>query len=418
MEYKMKSNAWLKCILCIICVVFLTSCRNDKIELNTYEDSNLSTSQIKRTSVPDLNKGVTSGIEVASNFSQNIPPLKFLSSPQDNKETQRLETFFPEFENAYHISNLVWALRTRLSPNGEWFITKYKDESQIETLAIHSSSNEDSIETFQINGDEINALDIWNSTSRSFLIGAADQYSPRSSSQIVLMNLDGEKFEPVFYPIQSSSRLRTSFSPNGEMVAVYFPEKREIHIINLDLELYEKIALDWLEKEQVIDVLVWSNLGIFLQIRDLAQNDVPYYEIYLVDDQTNLINKSVHATRVLGAHPEKPYVLLVQEISPSPNRKTELQIYNLETGEIEKSLELTFSFFVRAANSNPYIAFQVANSKSPQYSDLIIFDWETLELKFLGEINNLVNWNTDLEGFLVLQANEEGYWFEVVHPEE
>lgn len=311
-------------------------------------------------------------------------------------------------------------LNIALSPNGKWLARNVNHLHDVEFVSTSNPSQTLQIPASAKLGEYVVPAD-WAPDSSAFIAYGADHGCEKCPYDRVIIYEIQDKdaiasysiFEPHYTYAESmfaTSWAPLSWSPDATQLAISI-NLQEILILDKHARLIQRVMPSLTTSERIVD-LWWAQNGLF----------------YIIDDGAG----GYSLQKIDLADPLKPETLLSRDgsmdiigLRQNPTRLlisyhrwrddvSDLLLMNSKTGDLEQSISLNGMICGSSDSRNsPSTAIETCNGKD----HLWLFDWNRSELVDQGEVQTLIGWHTDVQGFVVVKGTSpESLWIEVVKP--
>jgi len=311
-------------------------------------------------------------------------------------------------------------LNIALSPNGKWLARNVNHLHAVEFVSTSNPSQTLQIPAGAKLGEYVSPVD-WAPDSSAFVAYGADNICEKCPyDRVIIYEIQGKDsiasysiFEPHYTYAESmfaTSWAPLSWSPDASQLAISI-NLQEIVILDKHARVIQRVMPSLTNSERVVD-LWWAQNGL----------------IYIIDDGAG----GYRLQKSDPANPLKPYTLLNRDgsmdiigLRQNPTRLlisyhrwkddvSELLLMNAETGNLERTISLKGTLCRSSDSPNSLsTAIETCDAKA----NLWLFDWNRSELVDQGEVQTLIGWHTDVQGFVVVKGTSpESLWIEVVKP--
>ena len=324
-----------------------------------------------------------------------------------------------------------FAYGQRLSNNGKWFFEGISPSYSITSL------------DFPFTRYVFNELEVKNKYHYDFYwspnhpyLFAGQLFIPEKSCAREHFYILEEKYNMIRIkarlnePLEEPSKCRDArWLWDGTQIALIGLEKQrekyDISIYDMDAKLISEYEYTVSQEDKELfpggyQVRILPDHGIiFLSIRGEKNNPKAVSRIMYINEKEPDIGNHVIDVQgdyyILAADKINERILLVETID---NKTSHFMVVNINSGDVEKKGEVFSGEYGVHAGSFPVVSLDkrfVAITASPHttyFSQvLLIWDWETLEFSDKGEIDTLIGWDDQKQGFLVLTRDKESREF-------
>ncbi len=298
--------------------------------------------------------------------------------------------------------------RELISPDGQWLVNtdlQYQHSTdKVITIPVISIESKQPNLSFPFPTSRNYGLDSWSPDGTAFV---GIDFDPNKVSGrddccgegVLISNFIKNGIETFSYHWGWNERPIISWSPDSSRIGILFLGK-ELRIIDRRAKLLETIPLE-------ANSVTWAQDFIYASVHKDGHNkifkinpintkmDIVYEQtsdIAMFLDTYNTSNNQIllhrylpNANKVLSFDIEYDlFDLGSNTIIPSVFQITENSIFNLKTSPFQKHIAITVF--------------------SDDYSELAlwIFDWQNHTFKYYGQIEELLGWFTNVNGFLVI----------------
>jgi hypothetical protein len=313
-----------------------------------------------------------------------------------------------------------------VSPDGQWFIDYVGD---VVHLAIHSVSDPSNIQYVDLSAS-LNengycaSLDIigWSPDSSGFLLAHPSELGVCGPIWYIRI-IDGIVQPPLVFTHTQDHRIREILWANSSdrlFVVINFSEEQL-------LRLYE--FTEQLDVSHFYDIPYYEYPPNIFTVFDGNFLSADYIDPdYLLE---NITIQGANMTRVAlgrndygpffcGISPDSQSVMMINSYSPNDPGLVHFNIVNTNSGEIINSFSIhseeiyqrrlshfnSFEEFCAQSSDGSLLAFN-GNGDSSE-SGIYVWNWETEELTFWPGEYYVIGWNSQYNGFTVIEAGENG----------
>lgn len=311
-------------------------------------------------------------------------------------------------------------LSITLSPDGKWLARNINDLHAVEFVSTSNPSQTLLTPAGAKLGEYVPPA-AWAPDSSAFIAYGADNGCEKCPfDRVIIYGVQGKGsiadyyvFEPHYSSVENAfatSWSPLSWSPDASQFAISL-NLREILILDKHARVIQRVMPSLTNSERVVD-LWWAQNGL-LYVIDNGAGGSKLQRLDLADPiKSDTLLSQDGSMRIIGLR-QDPTRLLISYHQWKDN-VSDLQLMNAETGKLERTIPLKGTLCRSSDSPNsPSTAIETCDGKT----NLWLFDWNRSELVDQGEVQTLIGWHTDIQGFVIVKGTApESLWIEVVKP--